>query len=175
MISRRLNSHRRIPSPVWLVVGMLVFSSVACMRQMDTLNQGKGTRDDPVTALQFAKTMNYDIRGTSVERGADIPGEMPASDHTFMRVEFEVICTKDSEQICDLENIAEDVKLVNTMGRLYPPRLDVAQDSPLSGEILGKARYTGWLVYEVPESSTIQVAVVPFSADGEDLVFFNLP
>lgn len=173
MKTKRL--FQRLPLPVWLVVSLLVMASMACMRQTDTLNQGRGTRDDPVTALQFARTLNYSIRGMSVSRPYDVPRRTARENYEFVGVEFEILCTRDDEEICDLDEIATEIRLVSDAGHLFTPRLNLTLDNPLEGQILGNSRKVGWVVFEVPITMPVKTGTVAFASEAEDLVFFSLP
>jgi hypothetical protein len=164
---------------VVLFVGMMLLAaSVACMKQSAAvLNEGKGTRDDPVAARQYAKTDVYDVRVLSAVRPAQLP--TPAGQETeqeYMKVQFGVKCTKAEDEVCNLGELRSDFKVVSKDGILYDPALTVEApngDNVLAGEILGGAEQTGWLIYQVPVGVTITEAVVGY---GEDMrVFLRLP
>jgi len=166
--------------PVILVAVMLLAAGTACaLTAPDRLNEGRGTRENPVPARTFAKTTQYEIRALSVIRPVttDTSSATDASDDRsmeFMKVQFEVLCTKDSEEICNLTELRDNFQLVGSNGVLFPPDYTLEIDDPLlEGEILGGAQKTGWLVYQVPAGLAVNEAVAQY---GEDLrVFFRLP
>ena len=171
----RKSPPRRRLTAICLVIVMLLFASLACMRQTDTLNQGRGTRDDPVTALQFARTRSYNIRGMNVTRPMTFDHRSTPKGYEYIGVEYEVLCTRGSEEICDLDAIADGIKLVSSTGHLFSPVDNLPVDNPLSGEILGNARKIGRVVYQTPINTAISTATVAFKSDSADLVFFKLP
>jgi hypothetical protein len=160
------------------VAVLLLASSMACMQQSaEVLNEGKGTRDDPVAAMKYAKTDAYDVQILSAVRPAQIP--TPAgqkTDHEYMKVQFGVKCTRADDQVCNLDEFRVNFKVASEDGILYDPALeiDVPQgDNVLEGEILGGAEQTGWLLYQVPVGVPVTLAVVGY---GDDLhVFLKLP
>lgn len=163
---------------ILLVFMMLLAASVACMQQSpEALNEGKGTRDDPVLARQYAKTDVYDVRVLSAVRPVQIPTPTDEDiEVEYMKVQFGVKCTKAAEDICNLDELRSNFKVVSEEGILYDPALTIEPsegDSILGGEILGEAEQAGWLIYEVPVGINVTEAVVGY---GEDMrVFLKLP
>jgi hypothetical protein len=162
-----------------LVIVMLALAAIACMKQdPELLNEGQGTRDDPVTARQYAHTTTYDVRAMNAVRPMAVENTPAALDDTtqteYMRVQYEIKCTLHSEEICNLNDVRAGIKLVGTDGVLYEPMSNIIlDDQPLEGEILGGAVQTGWVVYQVPVEVVVTQAVAEYGQDQH--VFFNLP
>jgi len=175
-----VNKQRWGAAPVLLVVVMLVTAGAACaLNAPDRLNEGRGTRENPVPARVFAKTTQYDVRALSVLRPLPVETETPSEEESdlgyeYMKVQFEVRCTRGEEEICDLTELRDNIQLVGGEGVLFPPDYSLEIDDPLlEGEILGGGVKAGWLVYRVPHGLPVTEAVVEY---GEDLrVFFRLP
>jgi hypothetical protein len=161
---------------------MLAVSALACMQQnAEVLNKGQGTRDDPVAARQYAHTTTYDVRAMNVVRPMNVENTPAALDDNtqseYMRVQFEIKCSRGTEEICNLDELRAGIKLVGTNGVLYEPLSDFVLDDesepPLAGEILGGAEQSGWVVYQVPVGMSVPQAVAEFGQDQH--VFFSLP
>ncbi|NLE50808.1 MAG: hypothetical protein GX613_05320 [Chloroflexi bacterium] len=175
-----VNKQRWSVAPVLLVLTALLAAGAACaLNSPDRLNEGRGTRDNPVPARVFAKTTQYDVRALSVLRPLPLETETPSEEQTdlsyeYMKVQFEVRCTRDAEAICNLTELRDNFQLVGGEGVLFPPDYTLEIDDPLlEGEILGGGEKAGWLVYRVPHGLAVTEAVVQY---GEDLrVFFRLP
>jgi len=172
--------HRQSVGPALLVLALLLAASAACaFSAPDRLNEGKGTRSDPVPARKFAKTTQYDVRALSVVRPITPPDDalLETDDDLsseYMKVQFEVRCTKDAEEICDLTALRDSFQVIGGKGVLFPPDYTFKLEDPiLEGEILGGAQKTGWLVFKVPQGLPVTEAVAEY---GDDLrVFFQLP
>lgn len=159
---------------IFLVLVMLGAASLACMQTAAGLNEGKGTRQDPVPAREFAKTSNYEVRALSVVRPMEVKSDSPGSE--YMRVQFEIKCRKAEDAVCNLGDLRDDLKLVSSDGVLYDPVDGVAlsqADKPLEGEILGQATNAGWVVYEVPLGLEVTAGVAAYGQDQR--TFFKLP
>jgi hypothetical protein len=95
----------------------------------------------------------------------------------YMRVQFEIKCSRGTEEMCNLDDLRAGIKLVGTDGVLYEPLsdfvLDDESEQPLAGEILGGAKQSGWVVYQVPIGMSVPQAVAEFGQD--QYVFFSLP
>ncbi len=69
-----------------------------------------------------------------------------------MKVQFEILCKKDPEEICNLTELRDSLQVVGGSGVLFPPDYTLEIDDPLlEGEILGGAQKAGWLVFKVPQ------------------------
>lgn len=174
-----VSKQRWKAAPVVFVAGILLAAAAACaFNAPDRLNDGRGTRDNPVPARVFAKTPSYEVRALSVLRPLPVDeAEAPEGGTTgseYMKVQFEVLCARDPEEICNLTELRDKFQLVGGEGVLFPPDYTLEIDDPLlEGEILGGAQKPGWLVYRVPNGLPVTEAVVEY---GEELrVFFRLP
>lgn len=165
------------------VVLMLLASGLACASESATvLNEGKGTREDPIAARKYAKAASFEVRALSViyetltEDATPAPQETPAGVDT-LKVQFEIKCTRGPDEICDLGEMRNNLKLVSSDGIIYEPILDDAgleeSDRPLQGEILGGAQQAGWMAYQIPTGIQVTLALAEFG-EGER-VFFKLP
>jgi|GEM_PF-1704597 hypothetical protein len=166
-------------APALLVAGMMLAAAAACaFNSPDRLNDGRGTRERPVPARVFAKTPQYEVRALSVLRPVPVEGqgegETTDIGTEYMKVQFEVLCSRDPEEICDLTELRDNFQVVGGEGVLFPPDYTLEISDPLlEGEILGGAQKAGWLVYKVPTGLTVTEAVVEY---GEGLrLFFRLP
>jgi len=167
-------------TPVLLALVMLLVAGAACaFNAPDRLNEGQGTRDKPVPARKFAKTPQYDVRALSVVRPVTVTSEGESGKNTdiaseYMKVQFEVRCNKDPEEICNLTELRDSLQVVGGSGVLFPPDYALEIEDPLlEGEILGGAQKTGWLVFKGPQGLSVTEALAQY---GEDLrVFFRLP
>lgn len=163
-----------------LAAAMLLISGLACASESaTTLNEGKGTRADPVVARKFAKASSFDVRALSVihlSSSTPTPEETPAGIEVI-KVQFEIKCTRGSDEICDLGELRNNLKLVSEDGIIYEAALDgdglAESDQPLKGEILGGAQQAGWMVYAIPAGVEVKLALAEFGED--ELVFFKLP
>jgi len=154
---------------------MLLLGALACSFQTpENLNEGRGTREKPVPAREYAKTTDYDVRAMSVVRplAPDVqPEDDPESE--YLRVQYQIRCTKSESDVCQLASLGRNIQLVDASGILYPPIYNVELEKPLQGEILGDAEQTGWLAYKLPRGVEICCAVSEY---GDDMrVFFGLP
>lgn len=167
-------SRRRPALYVGLVTVFLWLATVACsFNSPTTLNDGKGTSDEPVPVQTYARTSDYDVRALSVVRPVEELSLPPESDMEYMRVQFQVRCTQGSDEVCDLTELRQDIKLVDNNGVIYEPQLNVGVDNPLEGQILGDAEKAGWLVYAVPQGLEVHRALTEYGQDQR--VFFLIP
>jgi hypothetical protein len=156
-----------------LVVGMLALAVLACsFNSPSTLNEGQGTASDPVPLQKYARTSDYDIRALSVVRPIEEGVSTDDSDLEYMRVQFQIRCTKDEDEICDLSELRRDIKLVDKNGIIYDPALTITVDRMLEGQILGGAEKAGWQVYRVPEGLVVGRALAEYGQDHR--VFFMI-
>lgn len=166
-----------------VVVLMLLISGLACASEnAKVLNEGKGTRDDPIAARTYAKASSFDVRALSViymsptENPSPAPEETPTGVNT-LKIQFEIKCTRGAEESCNLSELRNNLKLVSDDGIIYESIGDNSRlaesDQPLEGEILGGAEQAGWMLYEIPTGVTVRVAVAEFGEDQR--VFFKLP
>jgi hypothetical protein len=159
---------------VWLLA-----ASLACMEQApEHLNEGRGTRDDPVPARVYAKTTNYEVRAQNAVR--PMAGATPTQDEEFpteyLKVQFEIKCIRGTDEICDLNEIGPNLTVISDDGVIYEADMTAtlpAGDSPLDGEILGGAEQAGWLVYQVPTGIPVTLALAKYGQDQR--IFFKLP
>lgn len=157
---------------VLLVVLMLVASMTACsLNSPEMLNDGRGTRDNPIPARMYARTSQYDVRVLSVVMPQT--EEATESEKRPIRVQYQIHCTKSTEDVCRLQDIGRNIKLVDASGILYDPIFSRTVEEPLEGEILGDAEQAGWLVYEIPNGIELAAAVSEYGDDQR--VFFELP
>ena len=157
------------------VIAVLVLAILACSgTPASTLNEGKGTRNDPVLVGKYMVTTTYEIRAQAVSY---VDTQEPASDaDEYRKVQFQIKCTKSADDICDLSEIRDSLKLVSTTGIIYDPVPGVKlppSDKPLQGEILGGAEQVGWLVYEIPIGVEVKLAMAEYDTDRRG--FFVLP
>lgn len=159
--------------PALLVGMLLVISGMACtvFSSPGALNEGQGTRDDPVAVHIYAKTIEFDVRALSVVWMTQSDTDKDLSERT-LRVQLQVRCTKADDQICVLEDIGERIKMVDASGILYEPSSNT-DENPLEGEILGGAEKAGWLVYRIPRG--VEIASLVAEYGQEQHVFFELP
>ena len=160
---------------------MLVFISVlatalACAQSPAGLNQGRGTRDNPIAARSYAKTTSYEVRAQSVVR--PVPDLAPENDveKEYMKVQFEIKCARDSDEVCDLAVLREQFRLVDEEGIIYEsdPTVELpARDDPLECEILGGAAKAGWMAFRVPVGVPVNTALAEYGEDQR--IFFRLP
>jgi hypothetical protein len=166
---------RRYGYPL-LVMLLLLLAGAACtLFSAESLNDGKGTRENPVPARVYAKTTSYNVRALSVVWPQVDQADQPVDDMQTIsvRLQVEIQCERADDEICQLEEIGREIKLVDGTGALYDPVDTETVEEPLTGEILGKAEKAGWLLYEVPRGIEIKSAVAEYEQDQR--VFFNLP
>lgn len=175
-----VNSTRLIRSPLsgrihlWLVIAALVFSTVACaLSSPETLNDGKGTRENPVPPRTYALTSNYAVRALSVVRDTHNGDQSSPAEHEQIRVQFQIRCEEQEDEVCQLKDIRGHIRLVDANGIVYEPLWSADVDKPLEGEILGSGEKTGWLAYELPRGVDVMFAVADYGEDQR--VFFQLP
>ena len=113
-------------APALLVAGMMLAAAAACaFNSPDRLNDGRGTRERPVPARVFAKTPQYEVRALSVLRPVPVEGqgegETTDIGTEYMKVQFEVLCSRDPEEICDLTELRDNFQVVGGEGVLFPP------------------------------------------------------
>jgi hypothetical protein len=159
----------------FVVVMLLGLSTLSCavFSSPGTLNDGKGTREDPVPMQVYAKTIDFDVRALSVVwMDQEAAGKSEPSDQRPLRIEIQVRCTKLNDETCDLKNIAQHIKLVDESGILYEPIFSIQLEQPLEGEVLGGAEKAGWLAYQIPRGVDVSSMVAEYGE--EQLVFFNL-
>ena len=158
----------------WLVVLLLGFATMACvLSSPDTLNDGKGTRDNPVPSRTYAHTIDYDVRALSVVWEQQNGSQASNSQDAQLSVQFQIRCNEAEDEVCRLEEIGRDIRLVDASGILYEPVFSLAIDDPLEGEILGDGEKAGWLAYQLPRGVEILAAVAEYGE--EQRVFFQLP
>lgn len=162
----------------WTALGTvlisLTLSTMACaLISAEALNDGRGTREDPVPARVYAKTTDYEVRALSVVW--PIANESASTDlqDARLRVQYQVRCGAADREVCRLAEITSNIKLVDATGILYDSMVDADLEKPLDGEILGGAEKTGWLAYQVPRGVEICCAVALY--DPDQSVFFDLP
>jgi len=166
----------RVSKHVLGMLIMLVLASLACMQaSAGALNEGQGTRDNPIAPRKFARTGDYEIRALSTIRPVTADNYTAPEGFEFMKVQFEVKCTKSEAEICDLTDLQNNIKVVSNTGILYTADPETQLDKPLAGEILGGAADAGWLTYVVPVGMTIDQALAQYGMDGANLIFFKLP
>ena len=159
-----------------LVIMLLMLASAACtLFSAESLNDGRGTRENPVPARTYAKTTSYNVRALSVVWPQKDEADQTVDDMQMVpvRLQVEIQCGREDDEICQLEEIGQEIKLVDDTGALYEPILTETVDDPLEGEILGDAAKAGWLSYEVPRGINISSAVAEYGE--EQRVFFKLP
>jgi len=160
-----------------LLILMLLLASMACtLFSAESLNDGRGTREKPVPARVYAKTTSYNVRALSLVWPQPTEEASQSADDlqtVRVRLQVQIQCQRKNDQICRLEDIGREIKLVDEAGTLYEPIMAVDLEDPLEGEILGDAEKAGWLAFDVPRGVTISAAVAEY---GEDMrVFFKLP
>jgi hypothetical protein len=157
------------------VIAALVLAILACSgTPASTMNEGKGTRNDPVPAGKYMITNKYDVRAQAVSY-VDTQ-DPPSETDEYRKVQFQIKCTKSPDDICDLSEIRDSLKLVSTTGIIYDSVPGVTlppSDKPLQGEILGGAEQVGWLVYEIPIGVEVKLAMAEYDTDRRG--FFSLP
>jgi hypothetical protein len=157
-----------------LVLISLTLSAMACaLISAEALNDGKGTREDPVPARVYARTTDYEVRALSVVWSNPNDSSSTDPQNASMRVQFQIRCDAADREVCPLAEIAGNIKLVDAAGILYDSVLDGDLEKPLEGEILGEAEKTGWLAYQVPRG--VEICCVVALYDPELSVFFDLP
>ncbi len=157
-----------------LVVGLLALAVLACsFNSPTTLNNGRGSADNPVPLQRYARTSDYDVRALSVVRPMPEATSGADADWEYMRVQFQVRCTLSRDKVCNLSELRSQLKLVDVSGIIYDPKLSVTVDNPLEGEILGDAEKAGWLVYAVPKGLQVTRAMAEYGQDHR--LFFFIP
>jgi hypothetical protein len=159
-----------------LVLTLLALSTLACsiLSSPEALNDGKGSRENPVPLKEYAKTIDFDVRALSavwINRGGNESEEDPQEQS--IRIQLQVRCTKQDDEVCVLEDIRDHVKLVDGSGILYEPGFAVGDEKPLEGEILGEAEKSGWVMYRMPYGVEVASLVVEYGEDQR--LFFELP
>ncbi|WP_119068692.1 hypothetical protein [Aggregatilinea lenta] len=157
------------------VIAALVLAILACSgTPASTLNEGKGTRNDPVPVGKYMVTTNYEVRAQAVSH---VDTEEPSSEtDEYRKVQFLIKCRKSPDDVCDLDQIRENLKLVSVTGIIFDPVPNVdlpPSDKPLGGDILGEAEKAGWLVYEIPIGLDITLGMAEYETDRRG--FFVLP
>lgn len=165
----------RSSSAVWGVIAVLVLAILACSgTPASTLNDGKGTRNDPVPVGKYMVTTNYEIRAQAVTY---MDTEQPTNEaDEYRKVQFQIKCRKSPDDICDLGEIRDNLKLVSTTGIIFDPVYNVTlppSDRPFQGQILGDAEQVGWLVYQTPKGLEVTLAMAEYDPDRRG--FFALP
>jgi hypothetical protein len=153
----------------------LVLAATACvfMSSPAELNDGRGTRQQPIPKGIYAKTLDYEVTVLSVDSPQQDKDSSGSSQSLTLRVQFQVRCLKQADQVCQLQEIARHLKLVDEGGILYDPVFVPEIEDPLEGEILGDAVKAGWLVYQIPHGVSITLALAEYGQDQR--VFFQLP
>jgi hypothetical protein len=162
------------PIYAWLVMLTLVLAATACVLSApETLNDGKGTRENPVPPRTYAHTINYDVRALSVVWEQQNDSQVSDSEDAQLSVQFQIHCNQAEDKVCRLADIRGDIKLVDASGILYEPVFSSDVDDPLEGEVLGNGEKAGWLVYQIPQGVEILAAMAEYGQ--EQRVFFQLP
>lgn len=159
-----------------LVLALLALSTLACsiLTSPEALNDGKGSRENPVPLKEYAKTLDFDVRALTavwINRGGSESDEDPQEQS--IRIQLQVRCTKQDDEVCVLEDIRGHVKLVDGSGILYEPGFAIENETPLEGEILGGAEKSGWVMYRMPYGVEVDSLVVEYGDDQR--LFFELP
>ncbi|NDJ78551.1 MAG: DUF4352 domain-containing protein [Chloroflexi bacterium] len=158
----------------WMVLIGVALSTIACaLSSPETLNDGKGTRENPVPPRTYARTVNYDVRALNVVWEQQNESTSSESLEIPLRVQYQIRCTKDEGDVCQLEDIHPNLKLVDTNGIVYESVFLADLEKPLQGEVLGDGEKVGWIAYRVPRGVEITAAVAEYGA--EQHVFFELP
>lgn len=159
----------------WLVLIVLVLSTGACMLSSpESLNDGKGTRENPVPPRTYAHTTDeYDVRALNVVWEQENGDQENTSEEVRLRVQFQIHCTEDANKVCNIEDIKPNIKLADASGILYEPIFPSSIKDPLGGEVLGDGEKAGWLEYRIPRGVEIIAAVAKYGQ--EQYVFFQLP
>lgn len=163
-----------------MVVAALLLAILACSgTPASSLNEGRGTRNDPVPARRYTRTTEYEVRVLTVVRpsppDAEATAEPSELTHRY-HVQFQVKCRKPPDDICDLDAISDQLKLVSSDGIIYEPMTNPPleeSDTELEGRILGGAEKTGWMVYEAPTGVELSLAMAEYGQDRR--AFFRLP
>jgi hypothetical protein len=158
----------------WLVMLLLVLATMACvLSSADMLNDGKGTRKNPVPPRTYAHTFDYDVRALSAVWEEQNDSQVSSAQDMRLRVQFQIRCNKAEDEICQLVDIRQHIKLVDTSGIIYEPVFSLNIDDPLEGEILGGGEKAGWLIYQIPQGAEISASIAEYGQ--EQGVFFQLP
>jgi len=164
--------HLLVP---WLSLVSLLLATMACVlfASPAELNDGKGTRERPVPARQYAKTLDYGVTALNAVWPPQDKETSLAAETIDLRVLFQIKCLMLADQVCQLDQIASHIKVVDGSGILYDPVFASDIGDPLEGEVLGGATKAGWLVYQIPRGVQITLALAEYGQDQR--VFFELP
>lgn len=159
----------------WLVLMLLTLASAACaLSSPEALNDGKGTRKNPIPPQTYAHTPDYDVRALGVVwEQPEHSQPVDSQDTQHLRVQFQIRCDKPEDAICQIEEIRQGIQLVDASGILYDPVFSATIENLLEGEILGDGEKAGWLAFQVPRGVELVSAVAEYGDDQH--VFFQLP
>jgi hypothetical protein len=165
----------RHPTYPLLALICLLLATMACVliSAPEELNDGKGTRERPVPARQYAKTLDYEVVALNVEWPQQDKQTSLSSETVDLRILLQIKCLKLADQVCQLDEIASHIKAVDGSGMLYDPVFAPDIETPLEGEVLGGATKAGWLVYQIPQGVQVRLALAEYGQDQR--VFFQLP
>jgi hypothetical protein len=179
LISKR-NTIRPHPLPSSVYVGLvmlfLALATTACMiTSPQTLNDGRGTRENPVPTGLYAHTTNYDVKAIGVLWEQQNDSQSTSSQDTTqpLQVQFQIRCNEPEDTVCQLDQIGQKLKLLDVDGVLYDSVYSANLKEPLTGEILGGAEKTGWLAFQIPSGADITAAVAEYGE--QQYVVFLIP
>jgi hypothetical protein len=175
-IKRNTTTRHAVPSSAYvgLVMLMLALATTACaITSPQTLNDGRGTRENPVPTGMYAHTTNYDVMAIGVLRKPQNDNQSTSQDTQTLQVQFQVRCNEPEDQVCQLDQIGQKLRLLDANGVLYDSVYSSDLREPLAGEILGGAKTTGWLAFQVPSGVNITAAIAEYGQD--QYVVFMIP